>query len=198
MGRHSKAKGAAFERLMAKQFSLWWTGNARDDVFWRTPLSGGRATRRSSSGRQTSGGYGDLHSTHDKADVFCRMCTIEMKTGYPGLNLLTLLVRNDRADIWQKWMAKLKKEAKQAGTSYWILVVRMFHKGVTVIFPLSMFAHLKHYGAFSDSKGRHPDCLILKKKDRSADLVVMSLSVFFESVHRKHVRSVVGRMAVRK
>jgi hypothetical protein len=39
-----KQKGAAFERLICKALSLWVTGGKRGDVFWRSAMSGGRAT----------------------------------------------------------------------------------------------------------------------------------------------------------
>ena len=38
-------KGSEFEREMCKCLSLWWTDSKRDDVFWRSAQSGGRAPR---------------------------------------------------------------------------------------------------------------------------------------------------------
>jgi hypothetical protein len=40
----SGPKGGAFERLVCKRLSLYVTKGRRDDVFWRTAMSGGRAT----------------------------------------------------------------------------------------------------------------------------------------------------------
>jgi len=45
-----KAKGAAFERDICRRLSLWYTNGKQDDVFWRSAISGGRAT---TSGRTT-------------------------------------------------------------------------------------------------------------------------------------------------
>jgi hypothetical protein len=39
-----KQKGSAFEREVCKRLSLWVTSNRRSDVFWRSAMSGGRAT----------------------------------------------------------------------------------------------------------------------------------------------------------
>ena len=39
-----KAKGAAFEREVCKALSLWVTNGRRKDCFWRSAMSGGRAT----------------------------------------------------------------------------------------------------------------------------------------------------------
>lgn len=41
-----KQKGGQFERTLCVQFSKWWTGGEREDVFWRTSGSGNRATSR--------------------------------------------------------------------------------------------------------------------------------------------------------
>jgi len=39
-----KQKGAEFERWVCKKLSLWVSGDERDDLFWRSAMSGGRAT----------------------------------------------------------------------------------------------------------------------------------------------------------
>lgn len=39
-----KQKGSAFERKLCVLFSLWVTDGKRKDVFWRSAMSGGRAT----------------------------------------------------------------------------------------------------------------------------------------------------------
>jgi hypothetical protein len=37
-------KGGRFERLVCKRLSLWLSKGERDDLFWRSAMSGGRAT----------------------------------------------------------------------------------------------------------------------------------------------------------
>lgn len=41
---NGKQKGSAFERTICKKLSLWVTGGAKADAFWRSAMSGGRAT----------------------------------------------------------------------------------------------------------------------------------------------------------
>lgn len=41
---NSKAKGARFEREVCVDLSMWVTNGKRKDVFWRSSMSGGRAT----------------------------------------------------------------------------------------------------------------------------------------------------------
>ncbi len=40
----SNAKGGEFERKICKRLSLWISDNMRDDLFWRSAMSGGRAS----------------------------------------------------------------------------------------------------------------------------------------------------------
>lgn len=41
---HGKQKGSAFERQLCHQLSLWVSGGQQKDLFWRSAMSGGRAT----------------------------------------------------------------------------------------------------------------------------------------------------------
>ncbi len=42
--RRGAGKGQSFERKICKALSRWVTGGRHEDVFWRTAISGGRAT----------------------------------------------------------------------------------------------------------------------------------------------------------
>jgi hypothetical protein len=44
VGKHSKQKGAENERKLCVSLSLWVSGGERQDLFWRSAMSGGRAT----------------------------------------------------------------------------------------------------------------------------------------------------------
>lgn len=39
-----KAKGSAFEREVCRRLSLWVSNGHKEDLFWRSAMSGGRAT----------------------------------------------------------------------------------------------------------------------------------------------------------
>lgn len=74
-------KGSNFERHICKQLSHWWTGGERDDVFWRSSQSGGRATQRAKSGKKTYGSYGDIAAVDPIGEPLMRLFTIELKRG---------------------------------------------------------------------------------------------------------------------
>jgi len=56
----SKQKGAAFERQVCKQLSLWVSNGARGDLFWRSAMSGGRATVAAKQGAKLAAQAGDI------------------------------------------------------------------------------------------------------------------------------------------
>ncbi len=79
------AKGSGFERSVCKQLSNWWSsgleGKARDDIFWRSSQSGGRATQRAKQGKATFGAYGDIAAVDPVGQPLLRLVTIELKRG---------------------------------------------------------------------------------------------------------------------
>lgn len=62
----SKQKGSAFEREVCKQLSRWVSHGKREDLFWRSAMSGGRATVAGRRGTTLASQAGDISSV-DKA-----------------------------------------------------------------------------------------------------------------------------------
>jgi len=84
MRSKSKQKGAAFERSICKQLSLWVSGGKREDLFWRSAMSGGRATvhkDKSKVGAQA----GDICSIDPMSSELVSKYYIECKN-YKDLN----------------------------------------------------------------------------------------------------------------
>lgn len=55
-----RGKGGAFERLICKQLSMAMTRGLRTDLFWRTAMSGGRATLMRRRGEVNMSQTGDV------------------------------------------------------------------------------------------------------------------------------------------
>lgn len=79
----SKAKGAEFERYACKALSLWVSKAAhknsvsnecklRDDLFWRSAMSGGRATQQQHKGKITGTQAGDVSALAGHGAEFAR------------------------------------------------------------------------------------------------------------------------------
>jgi hypothetical protein len=72
-------KGAAYERTLAVMFSLWISDGKREDILWRTAMSGGRATVKRSKGKSADAQAGDLGSIDPMGDWFASTFLIEAK-----------------------------------------------------------------------------------------------------------------------
>ena len=74
-----KAKGSSFERMICKALSLWVSRGEEEDLFWRSAMSGGRATvSRKTTGRTLARQAGDITATapegHKLTDLFYIEC----------------------------------------------------------------------------------------------------------------------------
>jgi hypothetical protein len=59
-----KAKGSEFEREICKKLSKWVSAGEREDLFWRSAMSGGRATVGRKKGLDHAKHAGDISATH--------------------------------------------------------------------------------------------------------------------------------------
>jgi len=101
-----KGKGGEFERKMCKILSLWWSesDNGRNDIFWRTSQSGGRATERKKKGMKTAGSYGDMMAIHESGKPFERFILTEFKKGYDkDIGVLLLIDGRQKEPVLLKW-----------------------------------------------------------------------------------------------
>ena len=109
-------KGASFERKIAKELSLWWTDGERDDVFWRTSQSGGRATQRNKSGKATAGSYGDIMAVDPIGQPLLDVFTFELKRGYNRATVQDLLDSKTGGEF-MKFIEQVVKDMDLAGSN---------------------------------------------------------------------------------
>lgn len=106
-----KQKGSAFEREVCKALSLWVTSGDRQDVFWRSAMSGGRATvalRRIRDGEPLVRQAGDIVAVEVEGIDFCRKWYPECKH-VKYLHLDSFFIK--RTGPLQKFWTKAVKEA---------------------------------------------------------------------------------------
>lgn len=127
------AKGAQFEREMCKAFSLWWTKGKRDDIFWRTSNSGGRATARAKKSLETKWQYGDMGFIDPIGESLIHTVVFEFKRGYQTANLHDFFDNPEgnpkRQRTWERWIFKAIEDAERAGDSlghkmHWMIIHR--------------------------------------------------------------------------
>lgn len=74
-----KGKGSAFERYCCKRLSLYVTMGQRDDVFWRSAMSGGRATLQLRQDIINRAQSGDMTAIAPEGYALCDRCLFENK-----------------------------------------------------------------------------------------------------------------------
>lgn len=190
----SSRKGGAFERRICKELSLWWTGGERDDVFWRTHASGGRATVRSRKGKATKGQDSDISATDPIGDPLLRWTVIECKDGYPGNCICSLFDKTNlqQHPLYEQWLEKAARERKRAGAKHFMIIARRKNKATMVYLPEPAAEQLDAY----HSELFDPELSIIFKRyktGRSATIIGTSLECFFNSVSPAQIKSLVCR-----
>jgi len=119
-------KGSSFERKICKRLSKWWSGGNRDDIFWRSSQSGGRATQRAKKGKQTFGSYGDIAAVDPVGQPLMKMFTIELKRGRshgsPGDLLDSLPPKGKKPPPFEATLLQAMRGMKEAGSAGWMLI----------------------------------------------------------------------------
>lgn len=162
------AKGSAFEREICKELSLWWTDGERDDIFWRSAGSGGRATNRTKKGKSTSGQYGDITATDPLGVPLIKNVTIELKRGYKNWSILDVLDKPPTAKpkVFEDFVSQAMQQAEDAGTKYWWLITQRDRRIPMIFFSLSLYSVLTEYS------GHNPTYSALKFKiDSCRDVI---------------------------
>mgnify|MGYP001577792191 CR=1 FL=1 len=110
-----KQKGASFERLICKTLSLWVSKGKRDDLFWRSAMSGGRASVQFKKGVVNKTQSGDITAIDPLGAPLLNKFFIECKF-YRDLHFPALLMekegKNGAQHFWricQEQAAKYKK-----------------------------------------------------------------------------------------
>lgn len=117
-------KGADQEREISVKLSLWWSDGVRDDLFWRSTGSGGRATQRAKLGKRTANSYGDICATDAQGQAFLDVTTIESKRGFNDSTIQDLLDKKNRKGGMWDMVHQAQRDASLAGVKYWTLIHR--------------------------------------------------------------------------
>ncbi|KKM85708.1 hypothetical protein LCGC14_1286300 [marine sediment metagenome] len=139
------AKGADWERTVCKFLSKWWTDNKRDDIFWRTAGSGGRATMRQKQGKKTRYQYGDMTIDDPIGKPFIDFFLVEMKRGYSDLNFLSLIDGKQKKPELIEWWKKAEEEKELGDRKQTILILKRDYKIPIIIMTKHLFGLIEDY-----------------------------------------------------
>lgn len=175
--RPKHGKGSNYERKFSKDLSLWWTHGERNNVFWRTSMSGGRMTVRARKGEDTRHHCGDIAAIDPVGQPLTELITIECKCGYNGETILGLLDRAVGRPMYRDWIKQAKTAASYAGTPHWIIVHKRNSRHPLVTMNYELWQELKSLGCFQNTMD--PGLGIQIGKNR---YTVVRLSEFLHSV----------------
>ncbi len=182
-GQTRMAKGADFEREICKKLSEWWTYGERDDVFWRSSQSGGRATVRFRKGKTTAGSYGDICALDPIGEPLLKTFTIELKRGRshgdPG-DLLDCS-GSRQCHPFLKTIAQAKEAALVTGSRTWLIISRRDRRNAVVFFPSWLLAVNKD-GPLTHARAGLVTPNVFRFVFPEADFVGMSLEKFLAAV----------------
>ena len=182
-----RGKGGNFERDMSRAFSRWWTNGERDDIFWRTGGSGGRATARSRSGKHTAGQYGDIAATDPLGAPLIDWITIELKRGYTEAHIGDVFDRLSTSKPSQliDFFNQARNSHKEAASDAWLVVHARDRRTPMVWLPAKALRQIDQYD-LGDVASLKPQL----RYDDGAGLRVVGfpLAVFFEQIEPQAIR----------
>jgi hypothetical protein len=114
-GVNPNEKGGRFERKICQRLSLWVSNLAREDVFWRSAMSGGRAQLKSRKkrGRKFCAQSGDISAIHPVGSLLLELFVVECKW-YKDLKLTLWLYGKIGyiKEIWRKPLHEAERDGK--------------------------------------------------------------------------------------
>lgn len=184
-------KGGDFEREVAKLLSRWWSkgleGKERDDIFWRTSQSGGRATQRKKFGKETFGSYGDIAAVDPLGAPLLKLFTIELKRGSshgsPG-DLLDFKDDN-KCHPWMKCLQQTIKSRVCAGSFGWMMVCRRDRRRAMVYMDKDTAMDLNLFAKFLNRP--HVTRFHMRCQDYCVRFVGLPLDSFLARVSPKQI-----------
>jgi len=150
------AKGGNFERDICKYLSMWVTRQMRDDIFWRTAGSGGRATARMKKGKPTADSAGDMMSTAKYGKPYTDQVVWEFKRGYGGerskrkpseqidpLSILDNPKHQKKKPVLQEWWAKISKERRSHKRKFAFIIFKRDRKDICISMTQKTFNYIE-------------------------------------------------------
>lgn len=136
-----KQKGSAFERKVCKLLSLWISLGKREDLFWRSAMSGGRATVGRKSGKDHAKHAGDITATDPLGHALTDRWYVECKA-YRDLKIDAAMLSGVGL------LAKFWRETVEQATHYKRMPMLIAHQNQQPTIVLVPSAHLLNsYGS---------------------------------------------------
>lgn len=121
------SKGSEFERKICVALSLWISHGERRDVFWRTAMSGGRATQQAKQGIKNLTQAGDVAAQDALGERLTGSFVIELKH-VKNLYFMRSIVEG-KGDLYKFWQ-KVALQAKSLDRFPMLIALQNHHKAL--------------------------------------------------------------------
>ena len=183
-----KGKGSQFERDICFTLSKWWTDDKRSDVFWRSSMSGGRATVRNKKGLTTHGNYGDIAIADPIGQPLIELATIELKTGYPGQSPFDMVDRVGKQNPkYKQFFEQCEREKREAQVPFWMLIARRKQKDIMIYIPFKLYTLLSNHTRSHIDEAFPSVRLSISINSKKRKIFGCPLSEFFKLVKASHI-----------
>lgn len=159
-----KQKGSQFEREICVALSLWVTGGSREDCFWRSAMSGGRATVARKRGADLAAHAGDITATHEDGHVLTNAYLVECKR-YNDLQYASFMLKGvgKLATFWMETVQQATAHSKMP------MLIAREDRGATTV----LIARATH----TIAKGTVGDLFLLKATSRIATVYPFNVQI---------------------
>lgn len=148
-----KQKGSSFERTICKRLSLWISEGKREDIFWRSAMSGGRATVQFKKGKENKSQVGDISSIDQIGQKFTDKFVIECKS-YSNIHLESLIYGKPKKGCILEFWEKVKKQALNISKSPLIIFKE---NGKEILLGCSEYFEVHILNSFYKPLGFYPN-----------------------------------------
>mgnify|MGYP001616955594 CR=1 FL=1 len=137
-----KGKGAAFEREVCRDLSRFVDPKGTDTLFWRSAISGGRATVERRKGIKNRTQLGDITCIHKSGHWLTELFYLECKF-YRDLDLASSLLfgKGKLAAFWRETVDKATECEREP-----LLIARQNRTDALVVFSASGLVKFKSFG----------------------------------------------------
>lgn len=185
----AKGKGSQFERDTCRLLSMWWSGQERDDLFWRSSQSGGRATQRAKKGKETFGQYGDITATHPDGFSLLSIFTMELKNGYSKHHFMNMLDKKEPSSkqMWEGFFDQVTTDAEKAKSMTWMIIWKRDGK-VPLVYVSTLI--IKKLKTTCPSLKKIPNIVakVRLKDKKKVNIYICRLEDFLDVVKPKYIK----------
>ncbi|RLC88849.1 MAG: hypothetical protein DRJ03_01010 [Chloroflexi bacterium] len=173
-------KGGRFEGELCRVFSKWLTYDKRDDVFYKTSGSGGRATQRQKLQKQTAFSAGDMSFNDPIGKPFIEYFLVEIKRGYNTNVIFNSLIDKDhsktKTPLIIDWFKKANQERSQNNRKAVMLLMRRDYARTLVV--LKYQEYKKFQSSFNNRYKLSNYAILNLQKEYRLTLIAIPLDTF--------------------